>query len=294
MEERNRDADIDLDNEIADEEDLDDDEAWERLRETLSAQELQFLEDAMAWGITEDELYTIVASVFTDLNKIALQDGPFCQPVIMRCIAGYMDFKALKNLRITCTAMKTMMDPYFYKRGTFQIKNSAEFYAYLKKPNTNNNIIGGKIQRIVFSEEIDLFEVSRVMYRSQESLQELSILTEPLKLRGEFQNVASVLPLMKKLNTLRLHLPRRYLLYQLFRSTPLKTIKTIQFNFENAHAITIAGIFQSCPNVAHIEISDSQLKHFGKLAVAPATITREKTFKREDRVMHSYSVKRPT
>ncbi|CAL8103426.1 unnamed protein product [Orchesella dallaii] len=293
MEERNN-PEAEPQNENGDDEELDDDEAWERLRETLSAQELQFLEDAMAWGITEEELYTIVASVFTDLNKMALQDGPFSQPVVMRCVASYMDFESLKNLRIACTAMKTMMDPYFYKRGTFKIKNSAEFYAFLKKPNTNNHTIGGKIQRISFIEEIDLFEVSRVMYRSQESLVELSILTEPLKLRGEFQNVASVLPLMKKLHTLRLHLPRRYLLYQLFRNTPLKTIKTIQFNFENAHAITIAGIFQSCPNITNIEISESQLKHISKLAVAPAIFTPGKTFTREENTIHLYSVRRKT
>lgn len=190
----------------------------------------------------------------------------------MRCMISHMDFDTLKNLRLSCKAMMTMADPYFYKRGTFKIKDSQEFYKFIKKANTDNNLIPQKMRRIEFSENIDLFEVSRIMYRSRSNLKELSVITTPLKLRGEFQNIAGILPVMEKLHTLRLHLPRRYLLHQLFRSTPLKTIKTLQFNFENAHPLTICGIFNACVSLEYVEMLQEQVKHIGKLAVAPVEL----------------------
>lgn len=193
----------------------------------------------------------------------------------MRCIAEHMDFDTLKQLRLAAKVMKTMVEPYFYKRGTFRVKDTTEFYKFIKKANTENHLIPLRMKRIEFRENIDLFEVSRVVYRARSNLKELSVITTAPKLRGEFQNIAGILPVMEKLHTLRLHLPRRYLLHQLFRSTPLKTIKTIQFNFENAHPATLGGIFNTCAALEYIEMSTDQLKYLHKLtSVIPIDVRR--------------------
>lgn len=161
--------------------------------------------------------------------------------------------------------MKTMVDPYFYKRSVFKIKDTTEFYKFIKKSNTENHLIPVKMKRIHFSEDIDLFEVSRVMYRARGNLKELSVMTTATKLRGEFQNIAGILPVMEKLQTFRFNLPRRYLLHQLFRSTPLTNLKTLRFNFENTHPATISGVFHTCTALEYLEVSSEQVKHLGRV-----------------------------